>query len=233
MNLSRADARLLLRAAAYDDPLMFQELVDDNDNPALERFFLAHSRMRCTGNGCGESRHISCFLTLIQKLAGGDESRLIEVINYFVAAQGTESEKYIKTCETWATVSKTVLPDISADFMEILATLLGVNVNNKDVLTGKGRAPNGDKYTIIINGFEIVVRGDTQPPDDILTELLKDRIKNYDPKIYRVRRVNSRGELLQPLIPGFDKIDLDVEVPEGKLGSSFSEMIDRINAMKN
>lgn len=266
-NLSKSDARLLIEAADQERTTPFKEVMASGNAADLKMLYMAHSDSVC-GESCAPHKHLACFVGLIQRLSNGDADRLMEIMSFFQKASGTLKEKYFDTCvhfnktaihqerrETPVNTGKILdlinqklgrgngsgMPPGIADFLKMLVQN-GANVvssGSGESGIGIGVGPDGAEFLIMISGNEIVVRGDTQPPDTALQELLSERIPNFSMNNYRVRRVDSNGEPLEgekfePMQPGYEKVDFDSieeKVPQGAV-ESFGDMMARLKAMK-
>jgi len=240
-SLSSSDFSILAQAAKDRNTSVFRDMMDrtDGSGSSLKDFFEGHSISVCENDP--PHMHIKSFINMLNAACEGEGQRLREVLDFFNSARGSLKERHDATLEKFQ-ISQfpNGIPDSIA---AILALLLGGMLRDKSAKQqdyegfGVGHGPRGkaDQYFVRIVGKEIVVKGDYQPPENIIIDALTRDFPGFSKDVFTIRRVKTDGSPFDaPMMAGMNFDDEEkITVPADALPSeSFSEMMTRIKSMK-
>jgi hypothetical protein len=184
--ISIADAKTLV---STDDTAVFREVMDRT--VALQQLFKGHTGKTCVD--CAPHKHMPCFINYVHILSDKNPYRLLEIVDYFMEIKGGIKERYVEATEKYSKTSEAFRQIEAAEEMPMPPMPKAV----EDLIRGiMGALPSGGRHklAIMVSPTEIIVKGDDQPSDEQLDQVLSAHVPMYKPGKFKVTRVDENGK---------------------------------------
>ena len=252
--ISIQDANLIARSSSHD---IYKEVM--GRATVVKYFFMGHSNSACIGNGCRPQKHMGCFIELMHNMCQGNGNKVVEVLEFFNKCTGTMSENAIETRIKYENKSvenvatRNDPSDENNGPVGFLQNLMKMLAGGGGIVGGRGEFVNplnGARISVLVSDQEIIIKGDNQPSDKEIYEMLTNvGIPYQSIRNHKIRRVDSHGTSMDvpdvdPALDewfskfgdkdlvGLDLNALDKQVTDVVKDESFSDMLARLKSMK-